>query len=184
MKKAVVLCCIAAAALLSAVFGAHTAYVAHYVRLYEIMRHECNARPVFHVLIYGGYMPDAALNAARELAPRGASIILDRSGAAYGYAVSDSAYGCAASEFRLRGIFGASARSDRWISAALARASAGRNRAADIAVRLLARAGEAAITHYSGRHSASVRGARYHAAVRTGPNIEYMLAEGYLPIDY
>ena len=49
--------------------------------------------------------------------------------------------------------------------------------------RLLAGQGERAAV-YGDARSASARGERYHAAARAGANIEYMLAEGYLPVDY
>ena len=44
--------------------------------------------------------------------------------------------------------------------------------------------GDAPATQYRGERSCSARGTRYHAAVCAGECAEYMIAEGYLPVEY
>ncbi len=148
----------------------------------------------YHVLVYGGALSDAALARASRALPAGVELQRGSDGATYGYASANSAWGCALSELRLRSALGAAVRADRWITATAAtrverRAAlpTGRDLGAtlsDAPRRLLAACADESRTSYVGANCASARGARYHAAVRAGAVLTYMLADGYLPIDY
>ena len=85
-------------------------------------------------------------------------------------------------EMRLRGALGMNARADRW-----AAAKGGRLESDDMADKvedMLGVVGDASATQYRGERSCSARGSRYHAAVCAGECAEYMIAEGYLPVEY
>ena len=82
----------------------------------------------------------------------------------------------------LRGALGMNARADRW-----AAAKGGRLESDDMADKvedMLGVVGDASATQYRGERSCSARGSRYHAAVCAGECAEYMIAEGYLPVEY
>ena len=85
-------------------------------------------------------------------------------------------------EMRLRGALGMNARADRWAAAQGVRLES--DDMTDKVDDMLGVVGDASATQYRGERSCSARGARYHAAVRAGEQTEYMIAEGYLPVEY
>lgn len=154
------------------------------------------AQASYHALIYGGAAPEGMFERLSGSLPAGAALLRGADGAVYGYASAASAWECALSEMRLRGALGAWARADRWtVAVGATRAQPGRAIPIDRAwgaqagagqavERLMRACGDEAATGYRDGVSASARGARCHAAARAGSEIEYMLADGYLPVDY
>lgn len=165
---------------------------ARYGRLADAVAREGGADAVCCALVYGGELSDAELKRARERL--GAGITLERGArGVYGFFAANAPLTGAVCELRLRGVLGLGARVDRWVCA---RGATGLNAGRELHVRpralapagvvrqLMAAMGEPEAALYLGARSASARGEKYHAAARAGTNIEYMLAEGYLPVDY
>lgn len=167
---------------------------ARYAALVSAVAREGGADAVCCALVYGREMSDAELARAQERLGPELRLARGAQGRVYGcFAAATPAAG-ALCEMRLRGELGLGARADRWCCA---RGGTGFEGGREIALRprgagstpmrvverLLAGRGERAAV-YGDARSASARGERYHAAARAGANIEYMLAEGYLPVDY
>lgn len=182
--------------LLNALFTLTLSYAALYRPLERAIQVECGARADYHVLVYGGKLSDSAMARLGVALPEGMELMRGADGAVYGYASATSSWGCALSELRLRGMLGASARADRWVTAVGATRVQRQTQIpvergwsvdatlVDRAGRLLEACFDAALTQYAGNGCASARGEGYHAAVRAGAELEYMLADGYLPVDY
>lgn len=185
---------LAAVLLVNALLVLALSYAALYRPLERAVGAVC-AHASYQVLVYGGGLAPDAVARLNGALPEGVELMCGDDGAVYGYAAASSAWSCALSELRLRGVLGATARADRWVTAVGAtrvRQRAGLpvergGGAAELAAqaeRLLEACGDAALTRYVGPGCASARGADYHAAVRAGATLEYMLADGYLPVDY
>jgi len=196
MKRAI----ICAAAGICALLALLTAgYAVRYAALEDIMARAGGADAACFAVVYGARLDDAALGRARDMLGAGAVLTQDADGRAYACLAAGDAWQCAALELRARGALGAWARADRWVEATGANALSAPQRGADgaiearprlggyaldAALRLLCEAGDSVRGSYAGERSASARGDRYHAAARMGDEVTYMLAEGYLPIDY
>lgn len=182
MKKRIVRVLALSAAVCMAIVGMLFAYTAKYAHLCSSAARAEGIMENCRALIHGGEMSDAELKQLRARLCGGMELVRGADGCVWGVLMAKNPLEAAMYEMQLRGALGMCARADRWVVA-----RGGRIKADDAlwaAERLLNAAGECAASHYRGVNSASVRGAKYHAAVRAGACAEYMIAEGYLPVDY
>lgn len=182
MKKRILRAAAALAALIIMIAGMLAAYAARYVLLCNAIESAGGADTACHALICGKAIDEHELSQLRARLGEDVKFARGADGRVWGMFSTNSPLQGAVYEMRLRGALGMTARADRWASA-----RGGRLETADMADKaddMLASVGDAAITHYRGTRSYSARGAEYHAAVRAGERAEYMIAEGYLPVDY
>lgn len=194
MKRGII-CAACICALLACMAG----YAARYGGLAGAMLRAGGSDISCFALLYGGRMDHAALERAQGLLGGDVALLRGGDGRVYGYVEAKDVWRCAALELRARGALGAWRYADRWVSArgasglsaaargceaAIEMPEAYADAALDMTLRLLMQTGDRVRGSYASGRSASARGDRYHAAVRMGDDVIYMLAEGYLPIDY
>lgn len=153
-----------------------------------------------YALVYGGEMTEGGFAAARARVNSDINMQRGAFGDVYGWFCARDAAQCARMEGELRAALGEHARVDRWVVALGAssvqervpqdmriplRAAEPTEELSAAVMRLLSAVGDDVGSAYSQGRCASANGARYQAAARAGDDgIWYMLAEGYLPIDY
>lgn len=180
--------------------GAICALYQPYAGLCEAVERAGGADACCYALVYGGEMTESAFAAASARVSGGINMQRGAFGDVYGWFCARDAAQCARMEGELRAALGDHARVDRWVVALGAsgvqervpqdmriplRATEPTEELCAAVMRLLSAAGDGAVSAYSQGRCASANGARYQAAARAGDDgIWYMLAEGYLPIDY
>ena len=182
MKKGILRAAAIAAAFVIMLSGMLAAYAARYYLLCKAVESAGGADVDYHALIHGGALGEYELT---QLCARlGDEVVLTRGadGRVWGMFSARSPMESAVYEMRLRGALGMNARANRW-----AAAQGGRLESDDMTDKvedMLGVVGDAPATQYRGERSCSARGSSYHAAVRSGECAEYMIAEGYLPVEY
>lgn len=195
MKRSLLYVGTATLALLALTAALFAVCVGHYVALERAVTQSGGTDVTCFALVYGGKLDAQSLEKAQNRLGSDIKLVRGGNGSVYGCLAADNPLECAACEIMARGVLGVDARVDRWVSGRAATGAAQSRQipalrhdagAALQAVtkRLLSGVDDSAVTQYQGMNSASARGRRYHAAARAGNDITYMLAEGYLPVDY
>ena len=172
----------------------------HYAALRDAAERAGGADACCYALVYGGEMTEGGFAAARARVNSDINMQRGAFGDVYGWFCARDAAQCARMEGELRAALGEHVRVDRWV-VALGASSVQERVPQDMRIplcaaeptdelsaavmRLLSAVGDDVGSAYSQGRCASANGARYQAAARAGGDgIWYMLAEGYLPIDY